>query len=70
MSVEPNQSTGRRCQHCGVTGLEWRQYKNGRWRLFAPNRTRPHVCPEYEPADDDQDDEDGDEDDEGPGSEK
>lgn len=55
---------GLRCRYCGQQGLEWRRTKGGRWRLYAPGATRPHVCKSYVPADDEEDDEDEDEDEE------
>ena len=43
------------CRFCGQEGLEWRQTKAGRWRLYSPGARWPHVCRKYVPPDEDED---------------
>jgi len=55
------QPVGVTCRHCGTSGLEWRQQKNGKWRLYAPGRKFPHACRQYEPVEEREDEDEWDE---------
>lgn len=59
--IPPPKGQGARCHYCGKGGLEWRQTKTGRWRLYGVGAKWPHVCKQYEPAEEETDDEEDEE---------